>query len=83
MLLLVPKTTYMLLWTRSDNHDIIILHIIPTRLYGQILSQTLGVDTYDLVISQNSGMKGIISTACGFTFQYPESLDSWSGLVGR
>jgi len=47
-----------------------------TQLYGQVLIASLGEEAYELVILKNSGMKGIIYTACGFTFQYPSSPNS-------
>jgi hypothetical protein len=82
MLILVLKRTSMLLWTRSDN-VFSIFDIMLTPLYEQILSASLGEEVYELVIKKNSGMKGMISTACGFTFQHASSLDSWSGLVAK
>ena len=66
----------MLLWTRSNNHNISIFQTMLTQLYGQVLIASLGEEAYELVILKNSGMKGIIYTACGFTFQYPSSPNS-------
>jgi hypothetical protein len=43
----------------------------------------LGEEAYSLAIENNTGMKGIISTVCGYTFQHQASRKAWSDLVDR
>jgi hypothetical protein len=49
----------------------------------QYLKVALGKDEYCLAIENNRGMKGIISTVCGYAYTNPNSQESWINLVSR
>jgi hypothetical protein len=50
---------------------------------GQVILALLGKEGYELAIEKNTGTKAIISTTCGYSYQFASSRESWTVLVEK
>jgi hypothetical protein len=53
------------------------------ELMGQVILALLGKEGYELAIEKNTGTKAIISTTCGYSYQFASSRESWTVLVEK